>query len=163
MVLHSPSKPVTPVRFWLPAQKNNKQMIKLGSKVSVHYTGKLENGTEFDSSLGRDPLQFTVGEGQLIMGFENGVMGMSPGEEKTIKISPEDGYGPIHESLIITIPRSNVPPDVQVGAQLQADTQGGHPVVFVVREVNEDNVVMDGNHPLAGKDIYFEVEVISVD
>lgn len=137
-------------------------MIKLGSKVSVHYTGKLENGTQFDSSLGRNPLQFTVGEGKLIMGFEKGVIGMSPGEEKTIKISPEEGYGPVHESLVITVPRSNVPPDVQVGAQLQAESQEGQPVVFVVREVNEENVVMDGNHPLAGKNIYFDIKVLEV-
>jgi len=137
-------------------------MIQLGSKVSVQYTGKLENGVTFDSNVDGEPLEFTVGEGQLIMGFENGIMGMSKGDKRTVKIIPEDGYGPIHESLIVTIPRNNVPPDVEVGAQLQAESQEGHPVVFVVREVNEDNVVMDGNHPLAGKTIFFDIEVLDI-
>lgn len=137
-------------------------MIQIGNKVSVHYTGRLENGVEFDSSIEREPLEFEVGRGQLISGFEDGIIGMSLGEKKTIHITPEMGYGPVNENLIVTIPRSNVPQDVQVGAQLQAEGQEGQPIVFVVREVNEDNVVMDGNHPLSGKNLLFDIEVVSV-
>ncbi len=137
-------------------------MIENGKKVKVHYTGKLENGTEFDSSLQRDPLEFTVGAGQLIRGFESGLIGMNVGEKKTIKITPEEGYGPIHESMVLTIPKSNVPDDVQVGAQLQADNEGGQPVVFVVRQINESDVVIDGNHPLAGKNLIFDVSVVEI-
>jgi len=137
-------------------------MIENGNVVKVHYTGKLENGTEFDSSLQRDPLEFTVGMGQLIRGFEAGVMGMNVGEKKTITITPEEGYGPVHESMVLTIPRSNVPGDVQIGAQLQAEGQSGEPVIFVVRQINEDNVIIDGNHPLAGKNLEFTIEVVDI-
>jgi peptidylprolyl isomerase len=137
-------------------------MIENGKTVKVHYTGKLENGTEFDSSLQRDPLEFTIGAGQLIRGFESGVVGMSVGEKKTLKLSPEEAYGPIHESMVLTIPKSNAPPDVQIGSQLQAEGQDGKDVVFIVRQVNEDNVVIDGNHPLAGKTLLFDIEVVDV-
>ncbi len=137
-------------------------MIENGKLVKVHYTGKLENGTEFDSSLQRDPLEFKVGTGQLIRGFESAIVEMSVGEKKTIKLTPEEGYGPVHESMVLTIPKSNVPSDVQIGAQLQAEGQNGEPVVFVVRQINEDNVVIDGNHPLAGKTLVFDVEVVDV-
>lgn len=137
-------------------------MIENGKTVKVHYTGKLENGTEFDSSLQREPLEFTVGTGQLIRGFESGLIGMNVGEQKTIKITPEEGYGPVHESMVLTIPKSNVPDDVQVGAQLQADGQNGQPVVFVVRQVNENEVIIDGNHPLAGKNLIFDVSVVEI-
>lgn len=137
-------------------------MIELGKTVKVHYTGKLENGTEFDSSLQREPLEFKMGNGQLIRGFESGIMEMAVGEKKTLKLTPEEAYGPVHESMILTIPKSNVPPDVQIGSQLQAEGQDGNPVVFIVRQVNEDNVVIDGNHPLAGKNLLFDVEVIDV-
>lgn len=137
-------------------------MIENGKKVKVHYTGKLENGTEFDSSLQRDPLEFTVGTGQLIRGFESGLIGMNVGEQKTIKITPEEGYGPVHESMVLTIPKSNVPDDVQVGAQLQADNESGQPVVFVVRQINENEVIIDGNHPLAGKNLIFDVSVVEI-
>lgn len=136
-------------------------MIKDGSVVKVHYTGRLEDGTEFDSSLQREPLEFTLGKGELIRGFERAVSEMSVGEKKTIKIVPEDGYGPVHENMIVTVPKSNVPQDVQVGAQLQADG-GGSPITFVVRQINEDSVILDANHPLAGKTILFELEIVGV-
>ncbi len=137
-------------------------MIEKGKKVKVHYTGLLENGTQFDSSIGREPLEFTVGQAQLIRGFEDGVVDMVVGETKTINITPKDGYGDVNPNLILTISKSNVPEDIEVGAQLQAEGQMGQPVVFVVREVNEDTVVMDGNHPLSGKNLIFNVELIEV-
>ncbi len=137
-------------------------MIENGNKVKVHYTGKLEDGKEFDSSLQREPLEFVVGTGQLIEGFETGVIGLAKGDKKTLTIAPESGYGPVVESMVVHVPRSNVPPDVQVGSQLQADGENGQPMVFVVREVNEDNIIIDGNHPLAGKTLTFDVEIVDV-
>lgn len=137
-------------------------MIENGNRVKVHYTGKLPDGQEFDSSIQRDPLEFVVGTGQLIEGFEMGVMGLNKGDKKVLTIEPEKGYGPIVESMVVQVPRSNVPEDVQVGSQLQVDGENGQPMVFVVREVNEENVTIDGNHPLAGKILQFEVEIIDV-
>ena len=137
--------------------------IKNGDNVSVHYTGKLEDGSVFDTSLaeGREPLTVTLGQGQLIPGFENGLIDMTTGEIKTIEIEPENAYGDINPQLMSEIPLSQVPEGVKTGDMLQGQNQFG-PVNVVVKEVKEETVVLDMNHPLAGKKLIFDLEVVSV-
>jgi FKBP-type peptidyl-prolyl cis-trans isomerase 2 len=137
--------------------------IKNGDNVSVHYTGKLEDGTVFDTSLaeGREPLTVTLGQGQLIPGFENGLIDMTAGEMKTIEIEPENAYGEIQPQMMSEIPLSQVPEGVKAGDMLQGQNQFG-PVNVVVTEVKESTVVLDMNHPLAGKKLIFDLEVVSV-
>lgn len=138
--------------------------IQNGSRVKIHYTGKLDNGEIFDSSMqeGREPLEFTVGEGQMIPGFENGLVGMILGEKKTITMEAESAYGEVRDDLLFEVPLTNVPPGVEVGATLQAEFEQGVPVVFTVTEIKLDTVVLDGNHPLAGKNLTFDVEVVEL-
>jgi FKBP-type peptidyl-prolyl cis-trans isomerase SlpA len=137
--------------------------VDVNSTVSVNYTGKLEDGTVFDSSLnpGREPLSATLGQGSLIPGFENGLIGMAEGETKTINIPCVEAYGEVNEQLVAQVPKDRVPEGIEVGQMLQTTTQQG-PMNVVVKEVNEDHVVLDANHPLAGKDLIFELEVLSV-
>lgn len=137
--------------------------IQTGNTVKVNYTGKLEDGTIFDSSLneGREPLEVTVGQGQLIKGFEDGLFDMSEGETKTVEIEPSEAYGDINIELINSVPRANVPEGVQEGEMLQGEGPMGAVNVKVV-EVNEETVVLDANHPLAGKKLTFELEVVSI-
>jgi FKBP-type peptidyl-prolyl cis-trans isomerase SlpA len=137
--------------------------IQAGNTVKVNYTGKLEDGSIFDSSLneGREPLEVTVGQGQLIKGFEDGLFDMSEGETKTIEIEPSEAYGEINIELINSVPRANVPEGVQEGEMLQGEGPMGAVNVKVV-EVNEETVVLDANHPLAGKKLIFELEVVSI-
>jgi len=139
-------------------------MIKEGSKVKAHYTGKLEDDSVFDTSLmdGREPLEFVVGEGQLIKGFEDGIIGMDIGEKKTIQIEPESGYGEYKEEMVMIVPRTNAPEGVQEGQTLQAN-MGDEIVSFMVREVNETDITVDANHPLAGKKLISDVEIIGVE
>lgn len=137
-------------------------MIKEGSKVKLHYTGKFEDQNVFDSSVGREPLEFTVGEGMLIPGFERGVIGMEPGSTKTIEIEPENGYGELREDLLQEVSTSQLPEGVKVGDVLSAETPAG-PINVVVREVNGDKATVDANHPLAGKKLIFELEVLEVE
>ena len=137
--------------------------IKNGDNVSVHYTGKLEDGSVFDTSLaeGREPLTVTLGQGQLIPGFENGLIDMTTGEIKTIEIEPENAYGDVNPQLMSEIPLSQVPEGVKTGDMLQGQNQFG-PVNVVVKEIKEETVVLDMNHPLAGKKLIFDLEVVSV-
>ena len=137
--------------------------IQTGNTVKVNYTGKLEDGTIFDSSLneGREPLEVTVGQGQLIKGFEDGLFDMSEGETKTVEIEPSEAYGEINIELINSVPRANVPEGVQAGEMLQGEGPMGAVNVKVI-EVNEETVVLDANHPLAGKKLTFELEVVSI-
>ena len=139
-------------------------IIKNGDTVSVNYTGKLEDGSVFDTSLqeGREPLTATLGQGQLIPGFENGLIGMSEGESKTVNIPCAEAYGVVNEQLIAEVPKDRVPEGVEAGQMLQTTTQQG-PMNVVVKEVNEDHVILDANHPLAGKDLIFDLEVVSID
>jgi FKBP-type peptidyl-prolyl cis-trans isomerase 2 len=136
--------------------------VQNGSRVKVHYTGKLDDGSVFDTSLqeGRDPLEFTIGEGRMIPGFENGLLGMEIGDKKTISMVPGDAYGELRDDLLFEVPISNVPPNVELGATLQAELEEGVPVIFTVIDIKNDTVVLDGNHPLAGKNLTFEVEVV---
>lgn len=146
--------------------KNNKlkkvsKMIKKGSKVKVHYTGKLTNGKVFDTSVEKEPLEVVVGNSGLIKGFEDGLMGMKEGEKKTIEITPEDAYGQFIEGRIQEVEKSILPEEIQVGMALQANGEVGTMVV-TVKEIKEETVVLDANHPLAGKDLIFELEVLEV-
>ena len=131
------------------------QQAKKGDVVRVHYTGRLSSGEQFDSSAGREPLEFTVGAGQMIRGFDAGVEGMSIGEKKIINIAFQDGYGPRNEEAVIEFP-------MEPGMQLTLQNQQGHPVPVVVSEVREDIVVLDANHSLAGKDLVFDVELVEI-
>ena len=137
--------------------------ITNGSSVSVNYTGRLEDGTIFDTSLqeGRSPLTATLGQGQLIPGFENGLIGMSVGEKKTIEIEPEEAYGDVKPNFVQEVSLEMVPPEVKVGDMLQAQNENGV-VNVVVTEIKENSVIIDLNHPLAGKKLIFDLEVISV-
>jgi FKBP-type peptidyl-prolyl cis-trans isomerase 2 len=138
-------------------------MINEKSSVVVNYTGKLEDGTIFDSSLneGREPLTATLGQGTLIPGFENGLIGMSVGDKKTIEIAPEDAYGAINEESVLKIEKTKVPENVEVGMLLQTFGPGGVSVVKVL-EINEEDVLIDANHPLAGKKLIFDLEVLEI-
>ncbi|MBS3102240.1 peptidylprolyl isomerase [Candidatus Woesearchaeota archaeon] len=136
--------------------------MNLGDKVKVHYTGTLNDGTVFDSSDGREPLEFTIGNNQVIPGFENGVKEMNLNEEKTIKISSKDAYGERDERLVVSVPRSKLPPEVQVGGHLLLKGPQGERMPSVIKEVREDAVLIDLNHPLAGKDLNFKVKVIEI-
>ena len=136
-------------------------MIQNGSTVTVHYTGKLTDGQQFDSSVGREPLQFMIGSNQVIPGFENGLIGKSVGEKVTLTIPVDQAYGPIREDLLMKVSNDQLPRPVQVGQQLQA-TNNGQIVNVSVKEVHEDHAVIDANHPLAGQALIFDVEVVGV-
>ena len=137
--------------------------IQTGDTVKVHYTGKLEDGSIFDSSLteGREPIEVTLGQGQLIPGFEAGLMDMSEGEKKTVEIESADAYGEPREEMINEVPKANVPEGVQAGEMLQGMGPQG-PVNVQVIAVNEETVTLDANHPLAGKNLIFDLEVVSI-
>lgn len=140
------------------------QQVKEGDVVKVHYTGKLTNGEQFDSSVGREPLEFTVGAGQMIKGFDAAMPGMNIGEKKTINIAPEDGYGARSEEAIIEFPKENIPADMQLepGMPLTLSNQAGQPVPVIVVEVKEEVVVLDANHFLAGQELVFDIELVEI-
>ena len=137
-------------------------MVTQGSTVEVHYTGKFVDGEVFDSSVGKDPLQFEVGSGQIIPGFENAIMGKQIGEKVTVQVPADQAYGQIREDLYVEVPMDKMPGEVEVGQLLQADSGDGQVVQVIVKEVKEDTIVIDGNHPLAGQDLVFEIEVVSI-
>lgn len=136
-----------------------------GTTVSIHYTGTLADGSTFDSSQGRDPLSFTMGEGQIIPGLEAAIDGMAEGDEKTVTIPAEQAYGPHHAEAIQQVPREAVPDHIplDLGTQLQVQTPDGKTLPVVITDVTETEITLDANHPLAGKDLTFAVEVVSVD
>jgi peptidylprolyl isomerase len=137
---------------------------KAGDKVKVHYTGRLEDGTQFDSSAGRAPLEFEVGAGMMIKGFDAAVNGMAVGEKVTANIPAAEAYGPENPELIIDVPRTNLPPDLdpQVGQQLGMSQPNGQQVPVKIKEVHEEKVVIDANHDLAGKDLIFDIELVEI-
>lgn len=137
---------------------------KANDTVKVHYTGRLNNGTVFDSSLGREPLEFTIGQKMVIPGFEEGVMGMTVGETRTVSIASQDAYGPYLEDLVGSIRRAQIPPniDLQVGAMLQMQTPDGGNMLVVIKELTDEMVTLDANHPLAGKDLAFEINLLEI-
>lgn len=137
---------------------------KNGDKVRVHYTGKLTDGEQFDSSAGREPLEFTVGAGQMIKGFDAAIPGMAVGDKKTINIPAAEAYGERDPEAIIEFPKSNVPPDMQLekGMKLTLSNQYGQPVPVVVEEVKDDVIMLDANHFLAGKELVFDIELVEI-
>ncbi|WP_340103740.1 FKBP-type peptidyl-prolyl cis-trans isomerase [Rhodohalobacter sp. 8-1] len=138
--------------------------VKDGDTVKVHYTGTLKDGSVFDTSAEREPLEFKLGEGQLIPGFEKAVIGMEEGESTKIDIPVEEAYGEAREDLIINVPKDQLPEDVEpeVGMQLQVNQPDGQPVPVRVAEISDEELTLDANHPLAGKDLQFEIEVVEV-
>ena len=137
--------------------------VETNSTVTVNYTGRLEDGSIFDSSTieGREPLKATLGEGNLIKGFETGLYEMSVGDKKTIEILPVDAYGEYNDSMIQEVEKTNLPGEVEVGMHLEAQTQMG-PIQFIVKEVKEESVILDANHPLAGQKLIFDLEVLDI-
>lgn len=135
------------------------------STVLLHYTGTLEDGTEFDSSRGGDPLQFTVGGGEVIPGFEEAVVGMAPGETKTFTIPADEAYGPRRDDLVMQVARDQFPPEIDfaVGQQYPVEVNEGQVVLVTVAALDSETVTLDANHPLAGKDLTFAVEVVTVE
>ncbi|MEE4292410.1 MAG: peptidylprolyl isomerase [Xanthomonadales bacterium] len=137
---------------------------KSGDTVKIHYTGTLDDGTEFDSSAGRDPLEFTVGSGQVIPGFDKAVEGMNVGESKSVNIPAEDAYGPHHEQMVQEVPRTALPDELEPeeGMALQAKGQDGQIINLTVTEVGDEAITVDANHPLAGKTLNFDIELVDV-
>ena len=138
--------------------------VKSGDVVRIHYTGKLTDGTEFDSSAGREPLEFEVGSGQIIPGLDNHVNGMNVGDKSSVTIPAAEAYGPRDQNQVQALPRTQIPDTIElaVGVRLQATTPDGHPVALTVVELTEDTVTVDANHPLAGKDLVFDIEVVEI-
>jgi FKBP-type peptidyl-prolyl cis-trans isomerase 2 len=149
-------------------KRNNKgenmAQVKSGEKAKVHYTGTLEDGTVFDSSREREPLEFEVGAGQLIEGFDQAVDGMTVGETKNVKIPAEKAYGPHRPDLVIEVDKTQFPEGLnpEVGQQLQTQDNQGQPLIVSVAAIDDDKVTLDANHPLAGKDLNFEIELVEV-
>ena len=135
---------------------------KKGDKVKVQYTGKLEDGTVFSSSPHEEPLQFTIGEGQILPGFEQAVIGMNPGESKIVQIAPENAYGPRLEDLVVVIAREQLPNEMNpaLGERLQIRQTDGQTIAVTVADVSPSTVTLDANHPLAGKDLTFDIRLL---
>jgi peptidylprolyl isomerase len=135
-----------------------------GDTVKVHYTGKLDDGTVFDTSTDRDPLQFTIGERQVIPGFEKAIIGMNPGESKTTKVPADKAYGPHQKERVMVVDRGQLPVDLKpkVGQQLQSRQADGRTIRVTVTEVSESRVTLDANHPLAGKNLTFDVQLVEI-
>ncbi|MHA6325535.1 FKBP-type peptidyl-prolyl cis-trans isomerase [Roseivivax sp. CAU 1753] len=138
--------------------------VKSGDTVAIHYTGTLNDGSTFDSSAGRDPLEFTVGSGQIIPGLDQALPGMSVGDKKSVAIAADDAYGQRQEEALQSVPREQVPADIplEVGTQLQVQTPTGQVMPVMVAEVTETEVTLDANHPLAGKDLNFDIELVDI-
>ncbi len=138
--------------------------VASGNTIKIHYHGRLNDGTVFDSSNGRPPLEFTVGAGSVIKGFDDGVKGMSVGEKKTIEIPFPEAYGPEDPSMIIEFPKQQLPEDLhpEIGMQLNMNNASGEQFPVVVSEVNEDSIILNANHPLAGKDLIFDLELMEI-
>lgn len=133
-----------------------------GKKVKVHYTGTFDDGKVFDSSEGKDPLEFTVGNNQVIPGFENGIREMKLNEEKEIKITANEAYGERDERMVISVPREKFPPEIQAGGHLLLKGPEGQRMPAKIKEIKDKEVIIDLNHPLAGKGLNFKVKVVGI-
>jgi peptidylprolyl isomerase len=142
----------------------NTPQAKYGDTVQVHYTGKLADGTVFDSSVELDPFEFTLGAGQVIPGFEKAVLGMKVGEKKTVNIPVDEAYGPRRDEMVAELPREKLPSDMtpEVGQQLVMRQPDGSEIIVTITEVSDEAVTIDANHPLAGKDLTFEIELVKI-
>lgn len=136
----------------------------LGNTVKVHYTGTLDDGSQFDSSRGREPLTVTIGKGDLIPGFEQALLGMAEGESKSVTIESGDAYGPHRAELVQEVARAQIPPEMEleVGGAVMVRGPDGQPMRLLIRELTEDAVTLDANHPLAGEDLTFELELVQI-
>ncbi len=136
----------------------------MGDNVKVHYKGSLDDGSVFDSSEGREPLAFQVGSGQVIKGFDDAVTGLEVGESRTVRMPPEEAYGPVQPNLIIEVPKAELPEGMPMtlGQQLQAQGENGQVMVFTLVEEKEESVMLDGNHELAGQALTFEVSLVEI-
>jgi peptidylprolyl isomerase len=137
---------------------------KKGDTVKVHYTGKLEDGSVFDSSVSREPLGFTLGDGNMIKGFDAAVYGMIIGDKKTVTIPAAEAYGERRDDMMIEVPISQVPPNIkpEIGIQLVLQGEGGQPMPVTVVDLTEEKIVLDANHDLAGKDLIFDIELVAI-
>jgi peptidylprolyl isomerase len=141
------------------------EQAKQGDTVRVHYEGRLTNGNVFDSSDGGDPLEFLVGSGQVIAGFDQGVLGMSVGDKKTIEIEADDAYGQRNDALKNTVPRDSINLDVepQPGSNLVLQLPDGNEIPIAITEVTDDSITLDANHPLAGEKLIFDIEMVGIE
>ncbi len=140
------------------------KQAQAGDTVRIHYSGTLDDGTQFDTSEGSDPLEFAVGSGMVIAGFDKAVEGMAVGESKSVKIPPEEAYGPRHDQLVQEVPKSTLPDDIApaVGMQLQGKSADGQVMNLVVTDVGEAEITVDANHPLAGEELTFDIELVDI-
>jgi FKBP-type peptidyl-prolyl cis-trans isomerase 2 len=145
-------------------QERNMTQAKNGDTVKIHYTGRLQDGSVFDSSSGRDPLQFVIGSGQVIPGFENAVTGMTVGEKKTADIPCQEAYGERNPSMVMEVERKHVPPDIdpEVGQRLQLGSPSGELLAVTVIKLDEEKITLDANPPLAGEDLTFDIELVEI-
>ncbi|MBI9069960.1 MAG: FKBP-type peptidyl-prolyl cis-trans isomerase [Melioribacteraceae bacterium] len=137
---------------------------KTGSIVKVHYTGRLKSGEVFDSSIDTEPLEFEIGLGMVVPGFENGIVGMTVGDTKVIDIPSAEAYGEVRDDLVLVVPKAEFPPEIdpEIGEQLQIPQEEGNPVIVTVVKKDDEEITLDANHELAGKDLVFEVELIGI-
>jgi peptidylprolyl isomerase len=137
---------------------------KSGDTVQVHYTGRLNDGSQFDTSSGGEPLQFEIGGGQVIPGFEDGVVGLTVGQSKTFTIPADQAYGPHHDDWVVKVPRERIPDQVvlEEGRQLQIRQENGEAAVVTIVQVTDSEVTLDANHPLAGQDLTFEIQLVAI-
>ena len=137
---------------------------KQGDTVRIHYTGKLDDGTVFDSSEGREPLEFTLGAEEVIPGFEKAVLGMSPGETRTATIKPDEGYGDFQDDMVFQVDRDRLPSDMtpEIGTELRVRTPDDSMIPVIIVDVQDDKVTIDANHPLAGRDLVFDITLVEI-
>lgn len=135
-----------------------------GDTVQVHYTGRLDDGTIFDSSIEREPIEFTIGQRQLIPGFERAVVGLSPGDSTEVTIESEEAYGPYREEMVVEVGKDQLPPDLpaSVGQQLEMRQPNGESIAVRISNVSDASVTLDANHPLAGKDLTFDLQLVAI-
>ncbi len=137
---------------------------KDGDTIKVHYTGKLDDGSVFDSSADRDPLEFKLGDNRIIRGFENTVIGMEPGGKSTVKIAADEAFGPYKDEMIMEVKKEDLPTDLdpKIGQKFNLQQSDDQTIIVTVTEVTEDTVTLDANHPLAGKDLSFDIELLEI-
>ncbi|HAE93469.1 MAG: peptidylprolyl isomerase [Hyphomonas sp.] len=139
--------------------------VKTGDTVHIHYTGTLNDGTTFDSSEGREPLSFQVGSGQIIPGLDSAIPGMTVGDKKTVNVACDEAYGQVNPEMTQAVPRADIPADIplETGTRLQMQTQNGQVIPVTVTAVDDSTVTLDANHPLAGQDLTFNIELVKID